>query len=115
MRVINIPKDVFELPECLSSDKTSKNSSINDNYSDDSTDDENENIELLKPLPLFENNKFIGDLVIPYKGISDNAYKIDFIIYGIDKEKINNKEWENYRDKGTKEKLIQIGFVLSVY
>ena len=115
MRVINIPKDVFELPECLSSDKTSKNSSINDNYSDDSTDDEHENIELLKPLPLFENNKFIGDLVIPYKGISDNAYKIDFIIYGIDKEKINNKDWENYRDKETKEKLIQIGFVLSVY
>jgi hypothetical protein len=115
MRVINIPKDVFELPECLSSDKTSKNSSINDNYSDDSTDDEYENVELFKPQPLLEKNKFIGDLVIPYRGISENAYKIDFIIYGIDKEKINNKDWENYRDKETKEKLIQIGFVLSVY
>jgi len=115
MRVINIPKNVFELPECLSVDKTSKSSSINDYNSDDSTDDEYENKELINPLPLFENNKYIGDLVIPYKGISDNAYKIDFIIYGIDKEKINNENWENYRDKETKEKLIQIGFVLSVY
>jgi hypothetical protein len=45
-------------------------------------------------------------------GIKENSYKIEFIIYGINKKSMNNKEWENYKDK---EKLIEIGFVLSAY
>ena len=113
MRILNIPNDVFELEECLGYE-------INPSYkidafnSDDSTDDEEEGKKfIIKKLK--KGKKFVGDLVIPYKGISENAYKIDFVIYGIDKEKISTKEWLDNRDKETKEKLIQIGFVLSVY
>lgn len=62
-----------------------------------------------------QGKKYTGDLIIPYKGIDENAYKIDFIIYGINKERITSEEWSDYRDKEVKEKLIEIGFVLSVY
>ena len=112
MRVMNIPKDIFELQECLGYeiDQNSQNNGFN---SDDSTDDD-ENIEFVGK-PLFKGKKFVGDLMIPYKGINENAYKIDFVIYGIDKERISTKEWLDFRDKESKEKLIQIGFVLSVY
>ena len=112
MRVMNIPKDVFELQECLGYE-IGQNSQNNGFNSDDSTDDD-ENIEFVGK-PLFKGKKFVGDLMIPYRGISENVYKIDFVIYGIDKERISTKEWLDFRDKESKEKLIQIGFVLSVY
>ena len=113
MRVINIPNDIFELEECLGY-------GINNNYinngflSDLSTDDEEEGKKFIVK-KITKDKKYAGDLVIPYKGISENAYKIDFVIYGIGKERISSKEWQDYRDKESKEKLIKIGFVLSVY
>ena len=115
MRVMNIPKDVFELQECLGYE-ISQNSQNNGFNSDDSTDDDDDDEnKKYASKPLFKGKKFVGDLMVPYKGISGNAYKIDFVIYGIDKEKISEKEWLDFRDKESKEKLIQIGFVLSVY
>ena len=115
MRVMNIPNDVFELKECLGY-PIDKNSSNNDNNIDDSTDeDDYEDYKTFVVRKLTNENKFVGDLVIPYKGISENAFKIDFIIYGIDKEKISVKEWIDFKDKESKEKLIQVGFILSVY
>ena len=118
MRVMNIPKDVFELEECLGYEIDGKNSYNNDFNSADSNDstDDSENTDI-EPVgkPLYKDKKFVGDLMIPYMGISENAYKIDFVIYGINKERISTKEWLDFRDKDSKEKLIQIGFVLSAY
>ena len=113
MRVINIPNDIFELEECLGYE-LNKNYQINEFYSEDSTDDD-EDGKKFDYKKLKQGKKYAGDLVIPYKGINENAYKIDFIIYGINKEKISSKEWSEYRDKENKEKLIEVGFVLSVY
>ena len=113
MRVMNIPNNIFELEECLGY-SINPNYTNNDIESDISTDDEEEGKKfILKKIT--KDKKYAGDLVIPYKGISENAYKIDFIIYGIGKERISSKEWQDYRDKESKEKLIKIGFVLSVY
>ena len=113
MRVINIPNDIFELEECLGYD-LNNNYQINEFYSDDSTDDDEDGKKFICK-KLKQGKKYAGDLVIPYKGINENAYKIDFIIYGINKEKISGKEWSECRDKENKEKLIEVGFVLSVY
>ena len=113
MRVINIPNNIFELEECLGYE-LNQNYNINELYSDDSTDDDEDENKFIKKR-LKQGKKYAGDLVIPYKGIDENAYKIDFIIYGINREKITSKEWSNYRDKESKEKLILSGFVLSVY
>ena len=113
MRVMNIPNNIFELEECLGY-SINPNYTNNDIESDISTDDEEEGKKfILKKIT--KDKKYAGDLVIPYKGISENAYKIDFVIYGIGKERISSKEWQDYRDKESKEKLIKIGFVLSVY
>lgn len=113
MRVINIPNDIFELEECLGYD-LNNNYQINEFYSDDSTDDDEDGKKFICK-KLKQGKKHAGDLVIPYKGINENAYKIDFIIYGINKEKISGEEWSECRDKENKEKLIEVGFVLSVY
>ena len=116
MRVMNIPNNIFELEECLGYEVSqSHKNDDNISFSDYSTDDEEEKTFIIKKLK--QNKKFAGDLVIPYKGINENAYKIDFIIYGIDRENISNDDWIKFRDsKGEdKEKLIQTGFVLSVY
>ena len=113
MRVINIPNDVFELEECLGYE-INQNYLINEFDSEDSTDDDEDGKKFLAK-KLQKGKKFAGDLVIPYKGIDENAYKIDFVIYGISKEKISSKEWSISRDKESKEKLILMGFVLSVY
>ena len=116
MRVINIPNTVYELYECLGYE-------INENYqtddyisedSTDSTDDDEEGKKFICK-KIRQGNLYAGDLIIPYKGIDENAHKIDFIIYGINKERINNKEWAESRDKEVKKQLIEIGFVLSVY
>ena len=114
MRVINIPNTVYELNECLGYE-INENYQIDDFCSEDSTDDDDDEVEkkyICKKIR--QGNKYAGDLIIPYKGIDKNAHKIDFIIYGINKERINNKEWSDCRDKEVKEKLIEIGFVLSV-
>ena len=113
MRVINIPNDVFELEECLGYE-INQNYHINEFYSEDSTDDDEDGKKFISK-KLKHGKKYAGDLVIPYKGIDENAYKIDFIIYGINREKISSKEWSICRDKESKEKLILAGFVLSVY
>ena len=109
MRVMNIPKDVHNLPECLGYYEN-KDKDLNSNNSDDNTSIDS-NAKNLKKLKIVYNDKFIGNLIIPYEGIKENAYKIDFIIYGINKENISEEEWES-KDK---DKLIEIGFVLSVY
>ena len=113
MRVINIPNDIFELEECLGYE-INQNYPINEFFSEDSTDDDEDGKKFICK-KLKKGKKYAGDLVIPYKGIDENAYKIDFIIYGINKEKISSKEWSICRDKESKEKLILVGFVLSVY
>ena len=113
MRVINIPNNIFELEECLGYE-LNQNYHINEFYSEDSTDDDEDGKKFICKR-LKQGKKYAGDLVIPYKGIDENTYKIDFIIYGISKEKISSKEWSASRNKESKEILILIGFVLSVY
>ena len=113
MRVINIPNTVHELEECLGYE-IKEDYKADEFFSEDSTeDDEDENKFICKKIR--QGKLYAGDLIIPYKGIGENAHKIDFIIYGINKERISNEEWSNYRDREYKEKLIEIGFVLSVY
>jgi hypothetical protein len=114
MRVINIPNTVYELNECLGYE-INENYQMDDFCSEDSTDDDDEEGKKYICKKIRQGNKYAGDLIIPYKGIDKNVHKIDFIIYGINKERINNKEWSDCRDKEFKEKLIEIGFVLSVY
>ncbi len=115
MRVINIPNTVYELNECLGYE-INENYQIDDFCSEDSTDDDDDEVEkkyICKKIR--QGNKYAGDLIIPYKGIDKNVHKIDFIIYGINKERINNKEWSDYRDKEVKEKLINnfiINFII---
>lgn len=111
MRVINIPNTVHELEECLGYE-IKENYKDDEFFSEDSTDDEEKKFICKK---IRQGKLYAGYLIIPYKGINKNAHKIDFIIYGIYKERISNEEWSDYRDRGYKEKLIEIGFVLSVY
>ena len=114
MRVMNIPNNIFELEECLGYEV--KTDYINDeSNSDFSTDDEDDKKFVVKKLT--KGKKFVGDLVTPYKGIGENAYKIDFVIYGIDKENISLNDWMESRapNKKNEKNIIQIGFVLSVY
>ena len=109
MRVINIPKDVNDLPECLGY-YIDKKKVLNDD-SDISTSVDNYEYYSDK-IKIFHKNKFIGDLTIPYNGVKENAYRIDFIIYGINQNNISEDNWESYKNKG---KIIEIISVLSVY
>ena len=110
MRIMNIPIDVFELPECLGD-------YMNNNVTSEDTDysSEEENNEIHKIYKIIKNNKFIGDLIIPYKGIEDNAYKVDFIIYRMKKKCISVKEWEDFRKGEIEENIIQDCYTLSVF
>ena len=115
MRVMNIPKDVYELDECLGYEIKQNNNIINDDDECEySTEDDEKviNPKFYKRKKLFKDNKFVGDLIIPYKGIKDNASRIDFVIYGINKKNITNSEWKNSKNK---EEHIKIAFILSVY
>ena len=111
MRVMNIPKDVFELPECLGYYPNSQTK--DDEETDFSSDGEVKNEKEIHRL--YKNKKFIGDLIIPYKGIKNNTFKIDFIIYRINKKKISVKEWIDFRDRESKKNLIHDCFIYSVY
>ena len=116
MRVMNIPKDVYDLPECLGykSVKSKKNYLVNPNDNDSicDTDADENKIDEDEAIKITSNNKYIGDLILPYQGIKENAYRIDFIIYRIKKKRIKVDDWENSKEK---DKMIEIGFVLSVY
>ena len=112
MRVINIPNTVHELEECLGYE-IKEDYKDDEFFSEDSTEDDEEKKFICKKIR--QGKMYAGDLIIPYKGIDENTHKIDFIIYGINKERISNEEWSDYRDREYKEKLIEIGFVLSVY
>ena len=113
MRVMNIPRDVYELHECLGYENY-KDSITNDN-DDVSTEEEDPVMVKMKykgKKLIDDNQKYVGDLVIPYNGIKDNASRVDFIIYGINKERMTNSEWVNCKDR---EKIIEVGFILSSY
>ena len=112
MRVMNIPKEVFELPECLG---YYEDYSAYDSETDFSSDEENNKRKEKKYHKIFKKGKFIGDLIIPYKGIKVNAFKIDFVIYRITKKEISIEEWINFRDRKNKEKFIQDCYIYSVY
>ena len=109
MLVINIPKDVFEIDECLGYDNN-KDNTIDDDNKSESTQFSESNEE--KVTAIFKDNKFVGDLVIPYQGIVENCCGIHFIIYGINEEKIDSKDWPESKKN---EKTIEIVFDLSVY
>ena len=111
MRIINIPRDVFELPECLGY-------YLNNNKNNEDTDytsEEENKIEKKTIYKIYKNKKFIGDIIIPYKGIKDNAYKVDFIIYRIKKKLISIKEWEDFRKGVNEENLIHDCYKISVF
>ena len=110
MRVINIPKNVIELPGCLGYNHD--NSQITDDEDTDFSSDEEVKEKKRK---IYLNKKCIGDLVIPYKGIKNNAFKVDFIIYRIKKRKISVKDWINFRDRNSKLNLIHDCFIYSIY
>jgi hypothetical protein len=113
MRVINIPNDVFELQECLGYEIDEKQYLINDNDSETFEDMSTVDEEIVgKNKRLYNGKKFVGDLIIPYMGIGDNAFKVDFVIYGINQEIITDEDWTECM---TKEKLIEVGFILSAY
>ena len=111
MRVINIQRDIFELPECL---EEFVGNQSNDDDTDITSDDNNEG-NCQKYYKIYKKKKFIGDLIISYKGIKYNDFKVDFIVYGINKKEISVKEWEEVRDVESKEKVIQIISRLSVF
>ena len=113
MRVMNIPRDVYELPECLGYENY-KDNITNDN-DDVSTEEEEQVMVKMKykgKKLIDDNQKYFGDLVIPYNGIKDNASRVDFIIYGINKERLTNSEWAKCENR---EKIIEVGFILSSY
>ena len=110
MRVINIPKNVIELPGCLGY-YHDNSQSTDDEDTDFSSDEEVKE----KKRKNYLNKKCIGDLVIPYKGIKNNAFKVDFIIYRIKKRKISVKDWINFRDRNSKLNLIHDCFIYSIY
>ena len=66
---------------------------MNEFDSEDSTEDDEEEGKKFISKKIRQGKKYAGDLIIPYKGIDENAYKIDFIIYGINKERITSEEW----------------------
>ena len=104
MLLINIPKNVYEIDECLG---------LNNNIiEDDNSSESTENSENEGGIKIIKKGKFIGDLIIPYQGIKENCYSINFIIYGINKDKINEKDWLNSLKN---EKTIEKVFCLSVY
>jgi hypothetical protein len=104
MLLMNIPKDVYEIEECLS---------LNKNFiDDDNCSVSTENSDDESSIKIEQKGKFIGDLVIPYQGISENCYSINFAIYGINEEKISAKDWLQSKKN---EKTIEIVFNLSVY
>ena len=107
MLLINIPKDVYEIDECLGFNKKKKKYIEDDNYIEITEKDKTE-IET----KILKEGKFIGDLIIPYQGIKDNCSSINFIIYGINQDEINSKEWLNSKKEG---KIIEISFNLSIY
>ena len=61
---------------------------------------------------IYNKGKYGGDLVIPYQGIGENCFSINFIIYGINEKKINYNDWLGCKKN---EKTIEIVFNLSVY
>ena len=109
MLIMNIPNDVNEIDECLEFENKKDTNDNDDDNKSESTDlsEEVENIS-----KIFKNEKFVGDLVIPYKGIKENCYAINFVIFGINKEKINYEEWARIK---ADEKNIEVVFNLSVY
>ena len=113
MRVINIPKNVFELPGCLG--YYHDNSQSTDDEDTDCSSDQDGKEKNQKSLKIYIKKKFIGDLVMPYKGIKNNAFKVDFIIYRIKKKKISVKDWINFRDRNSKLNLIHDCFIYSIY
>jgi len=104
MLIMNIPKDVYEIEECLS---LNKNIIDDDKYSVSTEDSDDES-----SIKIENKGKFIGDLIIPFQGISENCYSINFVIYGINEEKISYKDWLQTKKK---EEIIEIVFNLSVY
>ena len=92
MLIMNIPKDVYEIDECLECEN--KKEIDDDDNKSESTDlsEDTENIT-----HIYKKEKYVGDLLIPYKGIEENCCSIDFVIYGINKEKISYKEWQEIK------------------
>ena len=106
MLIMNIPKGVYEIDECLECENKKE---IDDDNKSESTDlsEDTENIT-----QIYKNEKYVGDLLISYKGIEENCCSIDFVIYGLNKEKISYKEWQENKADG---KIIEIALKLSVY
>ena len=112
MLLINIPKDEYEIDECLRIDnKYYKYIGEDDDIKSVSTE-MSENEEDEKDTKIIKNGKIIGNLIIPYKGIKENCSSINFVIYGIKEEKISYKDWLGAKKN---EKIIEIVFNLSVY
>ena len=111
MLLINIPKDVYEIDECLRIDNYEKYIGEDDDIKSVSTE-MTENEEEENYTKIIKNGKMIGDLVIPYKGIDENCFSINFVIYGINEEKISYKDWLGSKKN---EKTVEIVFNLSVY
>ena len=109
MLLINIPKDIYEIEECLS---LNKNFIDDDNCSVSTENSDDENCDGQSSIKIEQKGKYIGDLIIPYKGISENCHSINFIIYGINEEKVSAKDWCLSKKN---EKTIEIVFSLSVY
>lgn len=104
MLLMNIPKDVYEIEECLS---------LNKNFiDDDNCSVSTENSDDESSIKIEQKGKFVGDLVMPYQGTGENCYSINFVIYGINEEKISAKDWLLSKKN---EKTIDIVFNLSVY
>ena len=108
MLVINIPKNVYELEECLGYEKNNFEDEDDDNQSVN-TMSSGENPKISK---IYKKGKYAGDLVIPYQGIEENCFSINFVIYGIKDEIINYNDWLECKKD---EKNIEIVFNLSVY
>jgi len=113
MRVMNIPKDVFELPACLGG--YYKSQTNQDEETDCSSDDGGKKESQTNKIKIIKNKKFLGDLIMPYKGIKGNVFKIDFIIYRIKRKVLSVKEWIDFRDKDSKINPIHDCFIYSVY
>ena len=109
MLVINIPKNVYEIDECLGYNIIKDNMNDDDNMS---VSTQYSNINEQNIIQLFKEEKFVGDLVKPYEGIEGNCYSIHFVIYGINEEKINYQDWFGCKKN---ENTIEIVFDLSVF
>ena len=100
MSMINIPNNVYEINEHLT---------ISGNVINNSSLDTSLNLDNSK---VFKDSKFIGNLIIPYQGINRNCSKINFIIYGTNKEHLSYEEWQIYK---TNKQIFEIIFDLSVF